>query len=205
MAMSAIPPEDRARIERTFESLRRRGVEPVYVRDRGEALAAVLARIPPGSAVAHGTSTTLIEIGFVDRMKAPDSRYRYMNAEWTQEGDPAKRGRLRAQLSAEADWFLGSVQAICETGEVIGADASGSRQAFYTYGPPHVIWVAGINKLVPDLPAGLKRLREIALPLEDKRMKSLGAPGSSIGKIVIYEKESPGRTVLILVGEPLGF
>jgi len=175
------------------------------VLDRAEALADVLRRIPAGSAVAHGTSTTLIEIGFVDWMKAPGSPYRYMNAEWTKADDAAKRARLRAKLSVEADWFLGSVQAICETGEVIGADASGSRQAFYVYGPPHVIWVAGINKLVPDLEAGLQRLREVALPREDRRMKAAGAPGSSIGKLVVYEREQPGRITLVLVGESLGF
>lgn len=203
--MASLSPEDTARVERTFQSLRARGIEPVFARDRAEALAQVLARIPAGSTVAHGTSTTLVQIGFVDRMKAADSPYRYMNTEWTKEDDPAKRGRLRAKLSVEADWFLGSVQAICETGEVIGADASGSRQAFYVYGPPHVLWVAGFNKVVTDLEAGLRRLREVALPREDERMKALGAPGSSIGKLVVYERERPGRITLILVGESLGF
>jgi len=165
-----------------------------------------LGLIPKGSSVAHGSSTTLQEIGFVDRISKPDSGYRYLNASWTAEGDPAKRARLRARLSAEADYFLGSVQAITATGEVIGADASGSRQAFYVFGPPHVIWVAGINKLVPTLEDGLKRLREIALPLEDRRMKRLGAPGSHIGKLIIFEREQqPGRITLVLVGEPLGF
>ncbi len=109
-------------------------------------------------------------------------------------------------LDGGGRYFLGSVQAITATGEVIGADASGSRQAFYVFGPPHVIWVAGINKLVPTLEDGLKRLREIALPLEDRRMKRLGAPGSHIGKLIIFEREQqPGRITLVLVGEPLGF
>ncbi len=205
MTMDGLAPEDRTRIDRTFQALRARGVEPLYVTDRTEALSTVLARIPAGSSVAHGTSTSLIQIGFVDRMKATDSPYRYMNAEWIKENDAGKRFQLRAKLSLEADWYLGSVQAICETGEVVGADASGSRQAFYVFGPQHVIWVAGVNKLVPDLEAGLRRVREVALPLEDKRMKAAGAPGSSIGKLVVYEKERPGRITLILVGESLGF
>ncbi len=58
--------ESQERIERTFAALRERGVESVFARDRSEALAKVLERIPSGAAVAHGTSTTLIEIGFVD-------------------------------------------------------------------------------------------------------------------------------------------
>jgi hypothetical protein len=36
-------------------------------------------------------------------------------------------------------------------------------------------------------------------------MKNLGASGSAIGKLVIYEREWPGRISLILVGENLGF
>ena len=203
--MGDLPERDRPRVERTFVALRARGIEPFFVRDRHEALAKLLEMIPKGSAVAHGTSTTLVEIGFVDRMKARGSGYRYLNAEWTAENDAVKRARLRAQLSVAADYYLGSVQAICETGEAIGADAGGSRQAFYTYGPPHVIWVAGINKLVTTLADGLRRVREVALPLEDQRVRSTGGTGSHIGKLVIYERERAGRIVLILVGETLGF
>src|SRR5205809_5189701 len=141
----------------------------------------------------------------LDRLKDPASGYRYLNPEWQTESDAMRRIRIRAKLSAEADHYLGSVQAICETGEAIGADQSGSRQAFYVYGPPHVIWVAGINKLVPNLEAGLRRVREVALPLEDQRMKRQGSPGSSIGKLVIYERERPGRITLVLAGERLGY
>lgn len=197
--------EDRVRVERTFAALEARGVHPVFVKDRRAALAKLWELIPKGSAVAHGTSTTLIEIGFVDAMKRPDSGYRYLNAEWQAENDAVRRGRLRARLSVEADVFLGSVQAICETGEVVGADASGSRQAFYTYGPPRVIWVAGRNKLVPTLEDGLRRVREVALPLEDRRIRAAGGSGSAIGKLVVYERERPGRITLVLVGEDLGF
>ncbi|HYT01123.1 MAG TPA: lactate utilization protein [Thermoplasmata archaeon] len=195
----------RSRIERTVAALAQRGIAATYVPDRAAALAKIIELIPRGSSVAHGTSTTLLEIGFVDRMRQPNSGYRYLNDEWRVENDAKKRGQLRARLSVEADYYLGSVQAIAETGEVVGADQSGSRQAFYTYGPAHVIWVAGINKLVPSLADALKRVREIALPLEDQRMKKEGAPGSSIGKLVIYERERPGRTTVVLVGEKLGF
>jgi hypothetical protein len=195
----------RQRIQKTFASLQPRGIGAVYVPNREAALEATLTMIPNGSRVAHGSSTTLEQIGFVARMKGSSPLYRYLNAEWVAESDPMKRAQLRAKLSIEADYFLGSVQAIAETGEIVGADQSGSRQAFYVYGPPHVIWVAGINKLVATLGDAIRRVREVALPLEDKRMKSLGASGSSIGKLVVYERERPGRISLILVGEALGF
>ncbi len=205
LAFPGLDPTTKARVEQTFAAVKQRGLTPIYVPGRRAALETVLGLIPKGSTVAHGSSTTLQEIGLVDRLKDPASGYQYLNPEWQTESDAIRRARIRAKLSVEADYYLGSVQAICETGEVIGADASGSRQAFYVYGPPHVIWVAGINKLVPNQSDGIRRVREIALPLEDKRMKGLGAPGSHIGKLVVYERERTGRITLILVGEPLGF
>ena len=200
-----MPPEERARVERVLAAIETRGFAGVFVPDRHAALAKVLDLIPKGAGVAHGTSTTLEEIGLVDLLKRPSSGYRYLNDEWRAENDAAKRGRLRVRLSVEADVYLGSVQAVCETGEALGADQSGSRQAFYTYGPSRVIWVAGINKIVPEVAAGIRRIREVALPREDARMKSVGATGSAVGKLVIYEQERPGRITLVLVGESLGF
>ena len=50
-------------------------------------------------------------------------------------------------------------------------------------------------------------MREYALPREDERMKSLGAPGSFIGKLLIFEREAAmmGRNIhLILVNEEVG-
>ena len=205
LASPGLDPTTKARVERTFAALKQRGISPIYVSDRLAALATVLGLIPKGSTVAHGSSTTLQEIRLVDRLKDPASGVRYQNPEWQAESDANRRVRIRAKLSVEADYYLGSVQAICETGEVLGADQSGSRQAFYVYGPPHVIWVAGINKLVPNVQEGLRRVREVALPLEDQRVKRQGGQGSSIGKLVIYERERPGRFTLVLVGERLGF
>ena len=205
LSIETLSPEVGDRVERTFAALRKRGFEPSFAGDRAAALAAVLAMLPTGAAVAHGSSVSLQEIGLVDHLKRPDSGYRYINTEVMAENDPARRMRLRARLLPEVDYFLGSLQAICQTGEAIASDGSGSRVSAYAFGPPHVIWVAGINKLVPTVEDGIRRVREVALPLEDRRMKDLGAPGSMIGKLVVFERERPGRISLVLVGEPLGY
>ena len=128
LAFPGLDPTTKARVERTFAALKQRGISPIYVRDRRVALETVLRLIPKGSTVAHGSSTTLQEIGLVDQLKDPASGYRYMNLEWQAESDTTRRVRIRAKLSAEAGFYLGSVQAIAETGEVVGADQSGSRR-----------------------------------------------------------------------------
>src|SRR2546425_2854146 len=113
LAFSGLDPTTKARVERTFAALKQRGISPIYVHDRRAALETVLGLIPKGSTVAHGSSTTLQEIGVVDRLKNPASGYRYLNPEWQIESDATRRARIRAKLSVEADHYLGSVQAIC--------------------------------------------------------------------------------------------
>lgn len=205
MSMENLTTAQREQIEELFKSLEERGIQAHYAPDREKALSLILQMIPPGAKVAHGSSTTLKQINFVDYLKGDDSNYRYLNEEWTAEDDAEKRYQLRGKLSLESEYYLGSVQAICEDGRVVGVDATGSRQAFYIFGPPNVIWVAGINKLVPTLDDAFRRVHEVAYPKEDQRMKEAGASGSRIGKVVIYENEKPGRIQLILVDESLGF
>ena len=92
------------------------------------------------------------------------------------------------------------------TGQVVGADQGGSRQAFYMFGPRKVIWVVGANKLVNSLDEAISRVYEVALPLEDARAKSIGWGGSAVNKLVIYEADPvPDRISIVLVDESLGF
>jgi hypothetical protein len=120
-------PEDRVRIKRTVEALEERGVHTLLVADRQAALAQVVELMPRGASVAHGASTTLGEIGLVGYLSRPDSGYRYLNLERAAQNDAVTRQRMRAALSLGSDYFLGSVQAICEAGQVVGVDVTGNR------------------------------------------------------------------------------
>src|SRR3989442_6984799 len=93
----------RTRIARTFSALRERGITPIFVPDRRAALDALHKLIPKGATVAHGSSTTLQEIGFIDHLKNVPSGYRYLNPEWQAQDDPTLSGRVRAELSVEPD------------------------------------------------------------------------------------------------------
>ncbi len=116
---------------------------------------------------------------------------------WSAKSTPGKTGRT--------EYFISSVEAITESGQVLGADASGSRQGGYVYGAKKVIWVVGANKIVSDLDTAFKRIYEHCLPLEDARMKAMGIPGAFVGKVVVYEREFfPQRISTILIGEKLG-
>ena len=196
---------DEKTVEKTVHSLKERGIEATLVNDRKEALNKVKELIPKGAEVMNGSSTTLEEIGFVEYLKSGKPSWNNLHESILAEKDQQKQGELRTK-STLAEYYLGSVHAISSKGEIVAASASGSQLPAYVFSSPHVIWVAGINKITEDLDSAIKRLREHVFPLENERMKKMGFPGIMMGKIVIFEKEmTPGRLTLILVKEKLGF
>jgi LUD domain len=196
---------DQAVIDRAIAGLRARNFNPVLVEDKKEALAKLQQMVPAGAEVMTGSSTTLIEIGLIDLLKEGKHPWRAWKDRILAEKDQAKQTDLR-RASTTSEYFLGSVQAVTETGQVLGVDASGSRQGAYVFGAKHVIWVAGVNKIVFDLDMAFRRLHEHIVPLEDARMKKTGAPGTFIGKMVVYEREGiPDRISTIVIREKLGF
>jgi phenylalanyl-tRNA synthetase alpha subunit len=196
---------DQTTIEKTIAGLRERNFNPVLVADREEALEKLKQMIPSGAEVMTGSSITLEEIGFINLLIGGRHPWRNWKDRIFAEKGPEKQMDMR-RASTTAGYFIGSVQAVAETGEVVGVDASGSRQGGYVYGARNVIWVVGANKIVPDLDGAFQRLREHIVPLEDARMKKTGAPGTFVGKMVVYEREGqPQRISTILVKEKLGF
>ena len=196
---------EQAIIDKTVTGLRERNFNPVLASDRIDALEKLKQMIPADSEVMTGSSTTLQEIGFIKLLTSRQHPWRNWKDRILPEKDPAKQADLR-RAATTAEFFIGSVQAISESGQVLGTDATGSRQGAYVFGAKNVIWVVGINKIVTDLDMAFRRLYEHCVPLEDGRMKSIGAAGTFVGKIVIYEREAePHRISTILVKEKLGF
>ncbi len=193
-------------IQKAAAGLSSRNVTVHIVNNREEALEKVKSLIPDGAEVMTGSSTTLEQIGFVDLLKSGKHPWKNLKDAIVTEKDPAKQGILRKRATL-SDYFLGSVHAVTESGETVTASNSGSQLPSYAFSSDNVIWVVGAQKIVPDLEAGMKRVREYVFPLEDQHMKSLGYPGSNISKMFIFEKEiMPSRKIqMVLVKEALGF
>jgi hypothetical protein len=200
---------DLERIQRAMEAVKARGILVEFVPDKAAALERLQAIIPAGSDVMTAGSTTLTQIGLDDLLISGRHPWHNLKGALLAEKDPAKQAALRKQSSL-ADYFLGSVHAIAETGEIVVASATGSQLAPYVFSSSHVLWVAGAQKIMPTLEDALRRVREYVLPLEDRRMRSVtnNRQGSMIGKLLLFEQEAPylHRTVtLLLVNEILGF
>lgn len=194
-------------VQKTIQALGDHGFKAMSVDTKEEALAKIKELIPQGASVTNGSSRTLEEIGFVDYLKAGAHGWNNLHDAVLAEKDPQKQSRLRKE-STIADVYLGSVHALSETGEIVIASASGSQLPSIVFNAQNVIFVVSTQKITPTLEEALKRLREYVFPLEDARMKSTGAPGSMMAKILLFEREPAfmGRNVhIILVNEKLGF
>lgn len=194
-------------IDKVITALKERNVEAIVVKNKAEALAKIKELIPHGASVNNGSSTTLSEIGYVDYLKSGTHGWNNLHAAVIAEKDPVRQAELR-NASLFAEYYLGSVHALAETGEMIIASASGSQLPPIVFTSKNVIFVVGTQKIQATYEEAMKRVREYVVPLEDKRMKSTGAAGTVLAKIVTFEREPAfmGRSIrVILVKEKLGF
>lgn len=110
-----------------------------------------------GKTVGHGGSVTLQEMGLLDRLESHAVLYRH------QPGNiPA--GAWTAQA------YLCSVNGLAETGEIVNIDGTCNRVASTLFGHEELYLVVGKNKIAPDYDAALWRARNIAAPLNAKRL-----------------------------------
>ena len=193
-------------VNKAKKELEKRGIKVEFVNAKEDALKRLKELIPKNSEVMTGGSTTLEQIGFVNLLKSKNHQWVNLKDKILAEKDKNKQNELR-RLSVTSQYFIGSVHAVSQTGEVLVASASGSQIPSYAFSSDNVIWVVGTHKITKNLKDAFDRVRNYALPLEDKRMKSIGYSGSTIGKLLIFEREiMPNRKItLIFVNEKLGF
>lgn len=194
-------------INETMKMLAVRGFLPEAVSSAEEALARVKSLIPSGASVMNGSSRTLHEIGFIDLLKEGKHGWNNLHEVVLAEKDPAAQAALRKQ-SALSDFYLGSVHALSQSGELVIASNSASQLPHLVSTSANLILVVGTQKVMPDLDTALARLKEHVFPLEDQRMKEAGMGGTWISKLLIISREPAytGRKVhIILVNQKLGF
>ena len=192
-------------IEETVDNLQANGFEVVVADSDGEALETLQSHIPEGSSVMNGHSTTLEEIGFVEYLTEGDHEWESLPEEiWSIDNDAQRQAARRD--SQTADYFLGGINAIAQTGELVAADRSGSRIGAYPFAASNVVIVSGVNKIVSTLDDALDRLESVAYPLENERAKDAYGVASEIAKQLIFRKElDEGRTTVVLIREGLGY
>ena len=198
------PLTDDGTITRTVEALAARNFDAVVAQTSAEALEILIDLVPAEAEVYVGTSETLDSIGYTEYFQK-NHNDKNLHGKVEAESDPAKRRELH-RMSSVAEYIVGSVQAIAETGEILVASASGSQIGAYAFGAKNVILVAGTQKLCHNLSDAMARVRGYTLEKHDEWLAEKGIGPAPIGKLMVMEKEVvPGRVRVILVKENLGW
>ncbi len=200
-------------IEKVIKNLEKNNMQCFYLEDKKEVIPFLNQFIKDKDTVSVGGSMTLFELGIIDYLRSRDINFldRY------QEGLSADETKELFRKSFFADVYLTSINAITEDGYLYNVDGRGNRVAAMIYGPEKVLVIAGVNKIVKDLDAAVKRVEEIAAPLNAARLK-LKTPCTMTDKCehcqskdkicrnyVVIKNPIPNRIFVLLVNDNLGY
>lgn len=193
-----------------IETFRSEGFNAQYFATSAEAVAYLTVEIS-GTTVGIGGSMTIDQLGLYEKLQEKNTVYWHRMVPGPDTLEKARNAQV----------YLSSANAVSRTGEIINIDGVGNRIAAQLYGPRRVIFVVGVNKLADDFDSALYRARNIAAPLNCKRLGKK-TPCALSPEMRCYDCKSPDRicrgfTVitrkmsgaeqmdLILIGEELGF
>lgn len=174
-----------------------------------EAATVIRTMLAPNASVGIGGSMSVENSGLYTSLQE-DGHPVYWH--WKQQGED-----VRAKALA-ADVYLSGTNAITEDGILINTDGNGNRVVGQFYGPQEVHILVGRNKVTPDISSGLRRVREVACPLNARRL-GLSTPCAKTGEChncrskmtmcrvtTLLEGPVCGRKVYVhLVDEDIGF
>jgi len=203
------------RCKEVVNALKKNNFEAEYFAKALEAKEKIISLIPEGSSVARCGSTTLTRLNVFKELakKGCNVIDPYV------PGLPPEETFKRRREVFYSDFLLSSANAITYDGKIVNVDGIGNRVAGIIFGPKRAIILAGKNKIVPDVESALKRIKDVAAPLNARRLKKdvpcrvLGrcpgdcsSPERMCNVTVILEKRpSASRITVFLVGEDLGF
>lgn len=203
----------RNQAESIIAKMKLRKMDAYYCEDIAEAKAKLVELL--GSSpknIGYGGSMTIDDNGFKDAISGAGHNI-IVRENYT---TPDELKECKAML-VNADAFLMSSNAITLDGELINIDGRGNRVSFLIYGPDEVFVIAGMNKIVTDVPSGIERVRNMATPPNTVRLNrdtpcaKTGRCGdcltNSICSQIVVTRTSmiPSRIKVILIGEELGY
>ena len=156
---------------------------------------------------------TVNEMGLIDSLSKHNTYFSHWNVP---EGMTAEQVREKAM---HTDIYILSANGASETGELVNIDGTGNRIASSFYGHKKIYFILGINKFEPDLESAIHRARNIASPLNAKRLGKktpCAVKGDKCyncsspericnGMSIHFRKMSDCDEEIVIVGEKLGY
>jgi len=203
-----------ASIQTVIDNLKKHNMAGYFVENQSELIHLLQGLIPKESIVGSGDSVTLEQTGVFDFLRNGD----YMFHDKFKPGLSTEEKRTLYLKNFSADTFITGSSAVTMDGKIFNIDGNGSRVAPMLYGPSQVIIVIGTNKIVPDLTAAIKCTRQIAAPLDAKRLNK-DTPCTKLGRcidcnhkaricndfVLITGQFAADRIKVIIVNEALGY
>lgn len=222
MAMNTMK-EKNMEIWKTFNSslgntvvkaLEANGFKSRYVATAAEAVSAVLDLVPEGSSVGVPGTSTIRELGLPGEL---ESRGCKISQHWDPSLAPEDRPQ-RWEDEIASDIFLTSSNGVTMDGMLVNIDGTGNRVAGMAWARKRIIFVVGINKVSRDIESSLRRIRDVATPVNALRL-NIDVPCTRVGHcvdcksplrvcraVLILERAPFGRDAhVIIVGEDLGY
>jgi LUD domain len=197
-------PAPAPRLEQAAAALTAHGFTVELLDDAAAARTRIKDLIPEGASVFTGASETL-RLSGIDADINTSGRYDAVRT----RGLAMDRATQLAEIwriMSTPDVIVGSAHAVTETGSLVVASASGSQLPGYAGAAARAIWIVGAQKVVPDLPAALRRVEEHCLPLESARAQAVYGQPSAVNRLLILNAEPhPGRGFVLLLREAIGF
>ncbi|BCR05151.1 lactate utilization protein C [Desulfuromonas versatilis] len=153
-------------LDQTASALEKNGFSTVVFDLRQEALEYLLGEAGEAVTVGFGGSMTVAELGLAGRLREMGKTTLIHGS----QGLTAEERRQIMQEQLNCDLFFTSTNALTVSGNLVNIDATGNRVCAMAFGPKKVIVVAGVNKIVMDLEAALKRVKQVASPPNAKRL-----------------------------------
>jgi hypothetical protein len=205
------------RLEEVVEALRGNHFDAHVVADLAGAKALVLDRILAEAApatVSFGGSMTLVATGLPEALKNRPELTVIDTLERLPTPEQAYERRRQALL---ADLFLTGTNAVTEGGVLVNLDMIGNRACAIAFGPRRVVVLVGRNKIVADVDAAIRRIKEYAAPVNAMRLdkktpcvatsrcQDCGSPDRICNVWTITEKSFPRKRIsVICINQDLG-
>ncbi len=185
----------------------------VSVFDHSDEAVKYLEEEIQNTTVGFGGSMTLRELGLYQILSRKNSVY------WHHEKTEGKTNAEIIALANSAEVYLSSVNGIAESGEIVNIDGNCNRISSVLWGHKKVYFVVGKNKVERDYESALYRARNIASPLNAKRI-GVKTPCAikadkcydcksperiCRGLSVLWEVPMTGSFEVVLINEDLGY
>ncbi|NNF97913.1 MAG: lactate utilization protein [Desulfobacteraceae bacterium] len=128
-----------------------------------------------------------------------------------------EEGLDRRKQALFVDLFITGTNALTEDGRLVNLDMIGNRVGALTFGPKNVLLFVGRNKIVPDIPAAMQRIKNYTAPVNAMRLdkktpcvktarcEECSSPDRICNTWSIIEKSFPrGRIKIVMINADMG-